>query len=168
MNPPLDRPPPCFYRVQDQQSFTIYDDIAGFESNAHYWTDFSYWVNPTKFYEHLNWRARPIQESPFISMFDTEGMVVRAQCHVDSGHTGVFVAQISSSFLLPTHLSLAFEHKTVELPAWQDSRNGSLFLSARDVREYLGVRSENMWDWEWFALDRIPVDMITRITPYRR
>lgn len=65
--------PPSFYRVQDEESFTFYNNKHGFVSQGHYLMDWAYWVNAKKIHEHLDWGHRSPEPSPFISVFDNEG-----------------------------------------------------------------------------------------------
>ncbi|KAK4140386.1 uncharacterized protein C8A04DRAFT_14975 [Dichotomopilus funicola] len=159
------RPPPNFYRVQHDQSFTEYDD-GRFESKAHYVMNYHHWVNAKKFHQHLDWKSRVEAEySPFISVFDNKADAKeRARFHLERGCKGVFIAQISSQSLRPTTLEIESSEKIVNLPAWEDPVTGCIFLSTPDVRLYLGVDSRQSSVSEWFALDCISEELITRTT----
>lgn len=65
------RPPPYFYRVQHDRSFTIFD--RGFRARGRCHGNYDAWITPGKFHEHLDWYSRPSQPTPFISVFDNKG-----------------------------------------------------------------------------------------------
>lgn len=68
-------PPQFFYRVQHQGSYTYYHPHTGFEARGHYKMDPSHYINGSKVRSHLKWADRPIEPTPFISVFDNYGMV---------------------------------------------------------------------------------------------
>ena len=70
-------PPPSFYRVQHNMSYTIWDDAHGFESNGHYHMSSSSWINAQTIQGHLTWSHQPPEPSAFISVFDNLGSYLR-------------------------------------------------------------------------------------------
>jgi len=127
---------------------------------------YDHWVNAKKIHQHLEWENRSLEPSPFISVFDNEDdALTRVQVHRRIGRRAIFVAQINSQSLRPTVLNIGFRGRTTRLPAWR-GHGGTIFLSTIDVRQYLGVQREISQASEWFALDYIPVEMITRTTAY--
>lgn len=83
--------PPTFYRVQQTTSFTNFcRDSApslgrsGFFTNSGDGKEFSYWLTKDKIETHLNWRARPREASPFISVFDNKGREFLALCFLEA------------------------------------------------------------------------------------
>ncbi|KAF4449542.1 hypothetical protein F53441_7201 [Fusarium austroafricanum] len=102
MSPSSVELPRMFYRVQHQNSFTIYDETKGFESQGHYFMGYDHWVNARNFHEHLNWRSTKTEYTPFISVFDNrEDALARVQVLGDKGRKGIFIAEISSQSLTP-------------------------------------------------------------------
>lgn len=73
--PNHERPPADgFWRVQDDQSFTHYDENEGFVANGRYYSYWmSDWFNAKTVNNHLDWAARPKEKTPFISVFDNFG-----------------------------------------------------------------------------------------------
>lgn len=61
------------YRVHSASSFTVYDEQHGFEARGHYLMDPSHWINKGRFESHLRWEDRPLEPTPFISLFDNFG-----------------------------------------------------------------------------------------------
>ncbi|OGM48684.1 hypothetical protein ABOM_001966 [Aspergillus bombycis] len=130
------------------------------EARGHYHMSLSHWLNRAKIEEHLDWHRCLIQPSPFISVFNNEHDANRrAQYHVDRGCSGVFVAEIDTSFLEPVTLQINFAHETVQLPVWKNYEN-TTFISTQAVRRHLGVSHSVSQLSEWFALEYIPASMI--------
>ncbi|KNG89135.1 hypothetical protein ANOM_002999 [Aspergillus nomiae NRRL 13137] len=149
-----------FFRCQHDGPFTWFSPWEGFESRGHYHLPLSHWLNREKIEEHLDWRRRPLQPSPFISVFNNEyDANRRAQYHVGHGCSGVFVAEIDTTTLEPVLLPITFAHETVQLPVWTNSDN-TTFISTRAVRWHLGVSHSVSQLSEWFALNYIPASMI--------
>ena len=69
----MDTIPPSLYRIQHNNSYTIFEPTHGFESRGHYLMGYSFWLNKGRLESHLTWSARPDEPSPFISAFDNRG-----------------------------------------------------------------------------------------------
>ncbi|TAQ88754.1 hypothetical protein B7494_g2918 [Chlorociboria aeruginascens] len=153
--PHLGTLPPMFYRVQHQDSFTIFENNV-FESNGHYYMAYSHWLNRQKVNRHLDWKDRSVEPSPFVSVFDNEANALeRAQHHLNRHHQRVLMAQISSQSLTPTSLEIEFKEKTVHLPVWTD-KTDTVFVSTLDLRQYLQIDLATSDSSEWLAVDYIP------------
>jgi len=64
--------PKAFYRVQHRSSYTRYDK-DGFYANARYSMHYHHWINQAKFNNHLNRKDRPLEPTPYISVFENLG-----------------------------------------------------------------------------------------------
>ncbi|KAK4234440.1 hypothetical protein C8A03DRAFT_18663 [Achaetomium macrosporum] len=170
------QPPPAFYRVQHDRSFTRYDDDE-FEARGHYSMDWGHWINRRKLERHLNWEDRSPEPSPFISanylyiltshLPTTDDAQDRARSLRRRGCTGVFIARIDARSLELGYLPIQFRNMpTVDLPAWRDRDTGVIFLSTPDVQWHLGIQRPISQISEWFALDEIPREMI--LNEYQR
>ncbi|KAI1258881.1 hypothetical protein F5Y18DRAFT_433900 [Xylariaceae sp. FL1019] len=160
------KPAVHFFRVQHDRSFTLWSDVAGFESRAHYLMDYSYWITP-KLNLHLCWENRSSEPTPFISVFDNEADAYsRALFHAKRKDRNVFIAKITVPKLEATFLLIRFQEGTVQLPAWEDRSSGCVFLSTADVRKHLKIPQAISQLSEWFALDEIPGTLTERRSLY--
>ncbi|OJZ79618.1 hypothetical protein ASPFODRAFT_54946 [Aspergillus luchuensis CBS 106.47] len=159
--------PPFFYRVQHDRSYTIFDPQTGFESNGHYSMPYSFWLNKGKVESHSDWQARPIQPTPFISVFDDRAKAdERLKHHRCQSDTGIILATIDTSSLSPTIIDIYFANNTtVRLSAWENNE-GTTFVSTQAFREHLRVQTSISQASEWFALDCMPLNMICQIEAY--
>ncbi|KAF1966101.1 hypothetical protein BU23DRAFT_560558 [Bimuria novae-zelandiae CBS 107.79] len=153
-------PPSVFYRAQHRRSFTHYDSQYGFEAQGRYLMDYSHWINKQKIESHLNRNARPLEPTPFISVFDNRASAnSRAQIFRNRGYRDVFIAEIRPGGLECTSLPLRFFEGVVDLPAWI-APEGTIFLSSADLRRYLHVDVAISDRHEWLAIEWIPASMI--------
>ncbi|KAJ3566824.1 hypothetical protein NPX13_g6989 [Xylaria arbuscula] len=157
--------PTNFYRVQDEHSFTLYDNSGnnGFESRGHYCMDYSHWINQGRFNAHLDWKHKTSEPTPFISVFDNEddAKTWAAQRYLKKCRK-IIVVRIFTRDLKPIVLPINFQERTVQLPAWEHP-SGCVFLSTYNVRRELSVPVSVSRESEWFALDFIPATMITGV-----
>lgn len=60
----------AFYRVQHEESNTLYNVDEGFEARAHYMMADCFYINKQKVEAHFGTDEELLQLSPFISVFD--------------------------------------------------------------------------------------------------
>lgn len=65
--------PQTLYRVQYKNSFTHYSNDQGFLAQGRYHMDYTHWFKPLKVRNHLDWKDRSLEPTPFISLFDDHG-----------------------------------------------------------------------------------------------
>jgi len=166
-----------FYRVQHRDSFTKFDPAYGFESNARYVMAYDLWINKENLERHLDWNDRSKKPTPFVSVFDNFGMTMTqrldwyrpdsnlgeaeewARSLVDSGFYDVRIVEICPGLL--QRYIVPFNNE-VDLPVWI-SVEKTLFIKTGDAREHLGVQNAMSQLSEWFAIEWIPANMISRI-----
>ncbi|CZR54536.1 uncharacterized protein PAC_04420 [Phialocephala subalpina] len=185
MSQDIEALPSAFYRVQHHRSYTVFQResdhaSAGFTSNGHYLMNGSLWINKEKIESHLVWKSRPLEPSPYISVFDNlDDARKRAQLHSEQGKRRVFIARIETSSLRYKPLDLQFqiertttdgkivkvEHRTVHLPAWV-ATDGTTFIPVKAAWQNLWVDRMKGQKSEWLALDHIPMSMITEIQKF--
>ncbi|MCJ1474802.1 hypothetical protein MMC13_003462 [Lambiella insularis] len=160
-NPPT---PPTLYRVQHQTSFTRYEPSIGFEANVVYWMAYSHWFNGKKVREHLDWNSRPLEPSPFISLFDNlADAKKRASFHRSRGDRDVFVAQIDTSRCIQHRLSIQFLDGPIEMNGWIHPETKTMLFPMREVGGKLRLEPGTVQRSEWLALGCIPQEMVTRL-----
>ncbi|TDZ39489.1 hypothetical protein CTRI78_v010585 [Colletotrichum trifolii] len=156
-----------FYRVQSDQSFTHYDEEVGFAPQGNYYMNYEHWVTKDRIEAQLNWKARPLEPSPFISVFDNLDAKRRAAMLKDVQHTGVFVAEIRVSSPETESLDVGYANdKTLPVLTTMDETGvcTSAFFSTHDARRHLAVDHRVSQLSEWFTLGSIPHNMIVSKT----
>ncbi|KAI4283520.1 MAG: hypothetical protein L6R38_002101 [Xanthoria sp. 2 TBL-2021] len=154
-------PPQFFYRVQHQGSYTYYHPHTGFEARGHYKMDPSHYINGSKVRSHLKWADRPIEPTPFISVFDNyEDADHRARFHIQRGDHNVFIAAINAESLRPLLFNLNTADGPVDLQIWQ-TPGYDTFISILDLKSALRLEPWMGQASEWLAVDDIPSELIT-------
>lgn len=71
------------------------------------------------------------------------------------------IAKISTADFMPMSLDIERQDGSImHLPAWQDEKQGTIFITTADIRHYLGVESSRSNLNEWFAIDFIPYALL--------
>ncbi|KAE9988527.1 hypothetical protein EG327_003323 [Venturia inaequalis] len=163
--PNHERPPADgFWRVQDDQSFTHYDEQDGFVANGRYHSYWmSDWFNAKTVNNHLDWAARPKEKTPFISVFDNfDEAAQRATVHRNHRGRGnnVFLAKIDTANLEERIWNIRFSNEVVRLPVWESDE--VVFISTNAIKTHIGGVAPGIGQRsEWFALHHIPASLIT-------
>ena len=169
------------FRVQCRSSFTMWAPTVGFEAQAHYGFKYSEWVTADMFHRHLNWGNKSPPLSPFISVYDNyskflcdlstmmqcllivkaEDAQKRAAYLTHNNEQVVQIAKISTADFMPMSLDIERPDGSImHLPAWQDEKHATIFITTADIRHYLGVDTGCSHLNEWFAIDFIPYALI--------
>lgn len=160
--------PPALYRVQHEGSFTFHDHREGFIANGKYMMNYSHWINQTKVMEHLDEKSRPMEPSPFISLFDNIGDARRkAIYHLRQGRRNVIIAQINTAGVLKSdRLCIQFSNISIEIPSWRHPATDTLFLPMSELGPSFRINLKSIQRSEWLAISSIPAELITYIPLY--
>lgn len=92
----------------------------------------------------------------------TDDALNRVRHHNRSGHSGVFMTQITLWHLARSTINVNMRDRSIVLPVLRSSR-GTVFITTTDARSCLGVDVAVSQQSEWFALDYIPLSEISAI-----
>ncbi|KAL8754824.1 MAG: hypothetical protein Q9199_004067 [Rusavskia elegans] len=125
--------------------------------------DPSHYINVSKVRGRLKWADRPIEPTPFISVFDNyEDAYNRAHFRIQRGDHNVFIAAMNAESLRPLILKLYTADGRIDLQIWQ-TPDRDTSISILDLRSALRLEPGICHASEWLAVDDIPSELITRL-----
>lgn len=87
----------------------------------------------------------------------------RAEFHVDQGEPDVRIMEIEAD-VSPDAYVISDD---VTLTTWDDEDTGTMFISTSNIRKHLGISVRKTQSSEWFAVGRIPAELIVAKYDYR-
>jgi hypothetical protein len=80
----------------------------------------------------------------------------RAEFHVDQGEPDVRIMEIEAD-VSPYDFVISDD---VTLTTWEDEDTDTIFISTSNIRKHLGISVRKSQSSEWFAVGRIPAELI--------
>lgn len=142
------RTPDRFWRVQHTNSHTLYDTDDGFNSQVHFYMDYSHRINKDMVERQLDWRNR--EPTGLISVFASlDAARKRRDYLIERSYQHVVLVSISTATLQDETLRIRFLDGILNLRVHRN--DSTLFFSTSEAVMTLGIRSNWAMSEEWFA-----------------